>query len=212
MTPILIVPGRGNSEPGHWQSIIEAQLPAVHRVQQDDWASPSLATWSRAIDLAVRELDHPLVVAHSFGCLATAHAQITLGTPVGATLFVAPADPQRFDLPYWLFAEPLAQPGIVIASDDDPWLSLKKAQMLAADWGVRCINLGPAGHINVASGHGQWPLGNTVIKSMRAELDNRARRARPSLGHNPEPQIWELGHGTPRRRAEARPIDGFRHM
>lgn len=177
MTSILIVPGRGNSEPGHWQSIIEVRLAGVRRVQQDDWNEPSLDAWSRSIDRAVRQLEHrPLLVAHSFGCLAAAHAQITLGTPVGATLFVAPADPQRFDLPSALFAAPLARPGVLIASDDDPWLALPKAQRLAADWGVRCINLGPAGHINVASGHGEWPLGRVIVESMRREVDDARRR------------------------------------
>lgn len=168
---VLMAPGRGNSEAGHWQSIIEARLPGCRRVQQDDWNSPSLDDWSRAIDRAVRALDQPpLLVAHSFGCLAAAHAQVALGTPVGATLFVAPADPQRFGLPSALFARPLARPGVLIASDNDPWLTAEKAQMLADDWGVRCINLGPAGHINVASGHGAWPLGETLIATMLSQL------------------------------------------
>ncbi|MBS1230157.1 MAG: serine hydrolase family protein [Proteobacteria bacterium] len=202
MTPVLMVPGRGNSEPEHWQSIIEARLPGLSRVQQDDWTTPSIEIWSRNIDRAVRALDQrPLLVAHSFGCLAAAHAQITLGTPVGATLFVAPADPQRFGLPQWLFAEPLAQPGVLIASDNDPWLSLKKAQMLAAEWGVRCVNLGPAGHINVASGHGIWPLGKALIESMRRQLSNAEHRPNPQ-----PPAFLELGHGAPWRR----PVVPFR--
>lgn len=173
-TDILIVPGRGNSGPGHWQSIIEDLLPDTRRVQQKDWETPSLEAWGCNIDRAVRALDRPpLVVAHSFGCLATAYAQIVLGTPVGATLFVAPADPERFDLPRRLFAQPLARPGIFIASENDPWLSLEKAMTLAADWDIRCINLGHVGHINVASGHGPWPFGEALIESMRSELSLR---------------------------------------
>jgi hypothetical protein len=169
---LLIVPGRGNSEPGHWQSIIETVLPDTLRVHQDDWNTPALETWSRTIDRAVRALDHrPLVVAHSFGCLATAYAQLAYGTPVGATLFVAPADPERFALPHGLFAEPLAQPGMLIASDNDPWLSRAIAKMLASNWGIKFFSLGPAGHINVASGYGYWPLGETLITLMRNDLD-----------------------------------------
>ncbi|MBN9424378.1 MAG: alpha/beta hydrolase, partial [Candidatus Accumulibacter sp.] len=37
---ILIVPGRGNSGPEHWQSIVEDLLPDTRRVQQDDWDHP----------------------------------------------------------------------------------------------------------------------------------------------------------------------------
>ncbi|MFZ4537410.1 RBBP9/YdeN family alpha/beta hydrolase [Propionivibrio sp.] len=197
---VLIVPGRGNSEPDHWQSIIENCLPDTRRVQQDDWNTPSLETWSRNIDRAVRALDHrPLVVAHSFGCLAAVHAQNVLGTPFGATLLVTPADPERFALPLWMFAAPLAQPGLLIASDNDPWLSFEKAAALAANWGVRCVNLGPVGHLNVASGHGPWPLGKAIIESMRSELgnlpDNEPGHAEASpnhIGHQPTPvrQIW----------------------
>lgn len=171
-TRILIVPGRGNSEPEHWQSIAESAFPDTQRVQQENWNAPSLDEWSRNIDSAVRALGHrPLVVAHSFGCLATAYAQITLGTPVGAVLFVAPADPERFNIPRETFAETLEQPGILIASNNDPWLSLGSARLLAADWGIKLFNLGAAGHINVASGYGHWPLVETIIKLIRDDLD-----------------------------------------
>ena len=171
-TDILIVPGWGNSGPGHWQSIIEDRLPGTLRVQQD-WEDTSIEVWSRNIDRAVRSLARPpLVVAHSFGCLATVYAQIKLGTPVGATLFVAPANPDRFELPSRYFSSPLRQPGLMIASENDPWLSLEKAKIMAADWGVDCINIGAAGHINIASGYGSWPLGEALVESMRAELDS----------------------------------------
>lgn len=191
---VLMIPGRGNSEPEHWQSIIERRLPGVRRVHQDDWDSPSLDRWSSNIDRAVRTLVHPpLLVAHSFGCLAAAYAQIALGTPVGATLFVAPADPQRFGLPFDLFAKPLARPAVLIASDNDPWLTLEKAERLADDWGARCANLGSAGHINVASGHGVWPLGKALIESMRAQLYRSVPTIRQAAREVPE----QTGRGTP---------------
>jgi len=183
---ILIVPGRGNSEPGHWQSIIETRLPGTLRVQQADWDAPKLDAWSKNIDRAVRACPYPpLLVAHSFGCLAAAHAQIELCTPVGATLFVAPADPERFGLPCSIFSETLAHPGIVVASDNDPWLSRDKAEALAAEWGLECINLGSAGHINVASGFGRWPFGETITTSMRNELTRDKR----SQTFNPRQQV-----------------------
>jgi predicted alpha/beta hydrolase family esterase len=190
---LLIVPGRGNSEPGHWQSIIETVLPDTLRVHQEDWNTPALETWSRTIDRAVRALDHrPLVVAHSFGCLATAYAQLAYGTPVGAALFVAPADPERFAIPHGLFAEPLAQPGLLIASDNDPWLSFEKATALATNWGVRCVNLGPVGHINIASGHGHWPIGKAIIESMRRELGElETSPIHTAHGRTPMRSIWD---------------------
>ena len=170
---ILIVPGRGNSEPGHWQSIVENNMPGTLRVQQENWHHPSLEAWSHRIDQAVHTFNQPpLVVAHSFGCLATAYAQITLGTPIGALLFVAPADPDRFGLDPQLFSNPLCASGKLIASNNDPWVSIKKAIAMAKEWGLEYINLGSAGHINVASGYGSWPEGEAIIESMRSELGN----------------------------------------
>ena len=68
---ILIVPGKGNSEPGHWQSLLEARLPDAWRVQQANWQQPSLMPWAERLAMAAREYDGPmLVVAHGFGCLA----------------------------------------------------------------------------------------------------------------------------------------------
>ncbi|MEI7612259.1 MAG: alpha/beta hydrolase [Betaproteobacteria bacterium] len=182
-TEILIVPGWGNSGPGHWQSIIENRLTGTLRVEQA-WEDTSLEAWSCNIDRAARALDHPpLVVAHSFGCLATAHALMALGTPIAATLFVAPANPQRFDLPTRLFSKPLRQSGLMIASENDPWLTLEKAETMASDWGIECINIGAAGHINVASGYGAWPYAENIIKLMRAEVDRpQPKYQLPRLG------------------------------
>lgn len=189
---ILIAPGRGNSEAGHWQSILESSLAGTQRVEQD-WNDTVLDSWARNIDRAVRALAQPpLIVAHSFGCLATAYAQIVLGTPVGATLFVAPADPQRFELPPQIVARRLSQPGLMIASANDPWLRLDKARSMARDWGIGCVNLGLAGHVNVASGYGRWPAGESLVASMRAELEQV------------QDDVWRMPTWQTRRQAECR--------
>lgn len=183
--PVLIVPGRGNSEAGHWQSILEESLDDVSRVSQA-WEINDVVTWAKNIDQAVLQLDRPpLIVAHSFGCLATAYARIVLDTPIAAGLFVAPADPARFGIERSILAQALGRPGLLVASENDPWLSLGNARSLAADWGLDCINLGPAGHINVASGHGHWPFGQALVDTLLADLA----------------AIQSTGHGTTSRSA-----------
>lgn len=170
-TPLLIIPGRGNSGAGHWQTLMETRFSDAQRVEQDNWETPVLEAWSQRIDEIVCRLDHrPLLVAHSFGCLAAAHAQITLGTPVGATLFVAPADPKRFGLPNRIFRARLLQPGLLIASNNDPWMSHDQAVAMADAWGIGHITLENGGHINIASGHGHWPLGETIVEQMLRQL------------------------------------------
>ena len=169
--PILIVAGRGDSGAGHWQTHVAESFAATHRVAQDDWQNPSLTAWSRAIDRAVRACERPpLVVAHSFGCLATAHAAHAYATPIGATLYVAPADPRRFALSFEDFAQPVEHPALMLVSENDPWLAYEDAIALAAAWGIDEINLGTAGHVNIDSGHGKWPFGEAIIALMRERL------------------------------------------
>jgi predicted alpha/beta hydrolase family esterase len=72
---VLIAPGLHNSGPDHWQSRWQRLFPAFERVQQDDWEAPDLTRWSARIDQIRRRDSRPtLVVAHSFGSLATVHS------------------------------------------------------------------------------------------------------------------------------------------
>jgi uncharacterized protein len=53
----------------------------------------------------------------------------------------------------------LGFPSVLVASADDPYCSAERSRQFAADWGAHLIEIGPAGHINAASGHGPWPDG-----------------------------------------------------
>jgi uncharacterized protein len=53
---------------------------------------------------------------------------------------------------------------ILVTSADDIWVSLERAQFFADNWGSQFINLGNAGHINVASGHTNWEEGMKILK------------------------------------------------
>jgi predicted alpha/beta hydrolase family esterase len=157
--PVLIVPGKGGSEATHWQSWLERHLDGAQRVEQTAWDTPELAAWSANVAAAIGSATQPpLVVAHSFGCLAALHA-LQQATPprVAGVLLVAPADPQRFALPDSTVRRPLGAPGRVIASSNDPWMSLARATTFARAWHLPVHCLGAAGHINVASGFGPWP-------------------------------------------------------
>jgi predicted alpha/beta hydrolase family esterase len=96
-TPVLVVPGLNDSGPAHWQTLWQTQHPSFIREMQDDFATPSLEHWSETIADAVDGCDAaPIVVAHSFGCLATLHAVLRRGRMPAGLLLVAPADPERF--------------------------------------------------------------------------------------------------------------------
>jgi predicted alpha/beta hydrolase family esterase len=183
---VLIVPGLHDSEPGHWQSWLQAQFRHSLRVRQADWEQPDLQAWSARIDatLASRPGSRWIAVAHSFGCLALAHhlARQTGADRFGSAgirgaLFVAPADPDRFGVATALPSERLPVPSRLLASDTDPWMPAAAARTWASNWGSRFINLGDVGHINTASGFGPLPQAKAIVADMMRRLAGENRIA-----------------------------------
>ncbi len=71
-------------------------------------------------------------------------------------------------------------PSTVVASSNDPYVSLERARYFAQCWGSQFVDLGAAGHINTASGLGDWPAGVALLR----DVASRARcrpwdRSRP---------------------------------
>jgi hypothetical protein len=154
------------------------------RVRQRDWNRPDVEAWSARINatLASRPGGRWVAVAHSFGCLALAHhlAQRSVGgSPDGAgiraALFVAPADPRRFDIEALLPRERLSVPSRLLASATDPWMHADVARKWAADWGSRFTNLGDVGHINAAAGFGPLPPAKAIVAEMIRRLAGEQR-------------------------------------
>jgi predicted alpha/beta hydrolase family esterase len=58
---------------------------------------------------------------------------------------------------------------IMVASDNDPWVSLERAQYFAAHWGSQLVNIGAAGHINADSGYGKWEQGLKLLESFDSD-------------------------------------------
>ncbi|HQR52048.1 MAG TPA: alpha/beta hydrolase [Burkholderiales bacterium] len=170
---VLVVPGLGNSGPGHWQTLWQNVRPDYRRVTQRDWNDPDLEAWAGAVDEAVQAAGVPcLFIAHSFGCLAVAHRALRYPGGIAGALLVAPADPQRWNVAREAIAgSPFDFPSILVASETDPWVDIGKARNLARQWGSRFVNVGAAGHINVDAGYGPWPEGKRLFESLRAAVD-----------------------------------------
>jgi predicted alpha/beta hydrolase family esterase len=170
MDTTLIVPGLHGSGHDHWQTWFERQIPDCIRVMQSDWSEPDLPKWSAKLR---RELSRApgrvYVVAHSFGCLAAVQAAFDYRESIDGLMLVAPADPARFGLSAAIPERPLGVPSVVIASTNDPWMSLAGALEWSQAWGAELINLGPAGHINPQSGYGPWPRGLSILQELRRE-------------------------------------------
>ena len=184
MTHTLIVPGLYGSELQHWQSWFEHKLPHTIRVEQADWDNPVLSVWANRVLHYIDQLPGRVwLVAHSFGCLASVYAAYQRPERIAGAMFVAPADPATFNsrgfvsgetydtitdrLSTYLPKYALGFPNVIVASSNDPWMPLAKAEQWADYWESRLINIGDAGHINVASGFGAWPAGLAIFEQLR---------------------------------------------
>ena len=169
-TSIIIVPGWRDSGPGHWQTLWAERLPQARRVVQDDWHTPTRSAWVARLEDTVLEQPGPVViVAHSLGCITTAHMKPEAAARVRGALLVAPADPERravlsdfAPVPY----AALPYRSILVASSNDPYCPIRLAGAYARAWGSEFVRLQNAGHINVDSGHGEWPLGWALLQSL----------------------------------------------
>jgi predicted alpha/beta hydrolase family esterase len=116
------------------------------------------------------DLSTVVLVAHSLGCSTIAHWANKYQRKIKGALLVAPSDPEasKYTFPAIGFAPiPLEQINfktVVVTSSDDNWVSLERAIYFANCWGSELINLGKAGHINVASGHTNWIEGLQLLK------------------------------------------------
>ena len=174
-TPVLILPGLGDSGPEHWQSLWEAADPAFRRVVQRDWENPELADWlaKRCTGISPRAARLPVLVAHSLACWLVARWVKSFGRGVKAALLVSPSD---VDSPAHTPAEvrsfgpiPLARfpfPSIVVASTNDPYVALERAEFFAKSWGSRFVAVSQAGHINASSGLGEWLEGKRLLQEL----------------------------------------------
>jgi predicted alpha/beta hydrolase family esterase len=182
MTPtVLIVPGLRDHVPDHWQTLLAAKLPHVCSVAPLEHDKLSCAARVDAIDRALGTIEGPvIIVAHSAGAMMVAHWAARGATrEIRGALLAAPADletPMPTGYPEidvlkehgWLPIPrgTLPFPSIVAAGSNDPLTRLDRAREFAQAWGSRFVELGEVGHLNPASGHGEWPRAEAFIREL----------------------------------------------
>ncbi|THT96404.1 alpha/beta hydrolase [Lampropedia puyangensis] len=173
---VFLLPGWQNSDAQHWQSRWEA-LYGYTRVQQHDWNHPKSGDWQIQLEeavLATPEQQKIVLVAHSLGCQLVArwaHYSHHVHR-VQAALLVAPpdtqAEPIHHLLPTWqpIPTERIPFTSAVLASRNDPYCTLARAQWMAEHWGSRLDVVGDLGHINSDSGLGDWSEGHSCLQAL----------------------------------------------
>ena len=177
---VLIVPGLRDHVAQHWQTLLEARLPKARSVAPMGREDLDCATRVEAIERAARSVQGPIViVAHSAGCVMVAHWALRTGRTVRGALLATPPDFER-PMPAgyppiealrkggWLPMprSPLPFHTIVAASGNDPLASFGRVEQMARDWRAELLDLGDVGHLNPASGYGDWPLADALISRL----------------------------------------------
>src|SRR5258708_3069249 len=163
---IFILPGMGSSGPGHWQSLWENKF-GFTRINQADWESPDCGDWIRTIKSYI-DLHDPadvILVGHSLACATIAYWAKEYNIPIKGALLVAPSDTEADSYPAGttgftpvrLLQLPFRS--ITVASSNDLYVTIERARLFADSWGSKLIDIGEVGHINAASGIGEWAPG-----------------------------------------------------
>jgi len=171
---VLLVPGGGGSGPQHWHTYWQSADGRAETVVQAEWNGGTRAQWVAALDRHVRSSNRPTVlIPHSLGNIVVSHWAATAtdtGTVYGA-LLVAPADIDAdWAQPGSLYRafrpipmKLLPFPTVLVASTNDPYLSMSRARDFAAAWGSRLEVVGPLGHIGSDAKLETWEAGQRLL-------------------------------------------------
>ena len=177
---VLVVPGLRDHVSQHWQTLLASRLPRVRAVVPMGRSNLDCRERVLAIEEAAAGIDGPIiVVAHSGGVIATLHWARQTRRKLQGALLATPAD---FDLPMpegypsmealdaggWLPVPRVALPfrSIVAASRNDPLARYERVAEFARSWGGKLVDLGEVGHLNPASGYGDWPQADSLIREL----------------------------------------------
>ncbi|MDR5752192.1 MULTISPECIES: alpha/beta hydrolase [unclassified Caballeronia] len=177
---VLIVPGLRDHVEDHWQTLLERRLPNARSVPPLERDKLDCAARVAALDAALARIDGPVVlVAHSAGVMITVHWARLHRREIQGALLATPPDfespmPEGYPTVETLFEhgwlpiprERLPFPSIVAASTNDPLGRIERVAELADAWGSRVVNIGAAGHLNPASGHGEWTRADEFVAEL----------------------------------------------
>jgi predicted alpha/beta hydrolase family esterase len=181
---IITVPGLRGRVHDHWQTWLAARRPEVIPLPPLGRDNPSLAIRVAGLQETVQSTGRPvIIVAHSAGVLTAVHWAArhrgSTGSVLGAVLATPPdlASPLPAEYPSlatlaehgWLPIprEQLPFASIVAASANDALGDPQRVRALADAWGSRWLDLGAVGHLNPASGYGDWPQADLLIEEIR---------------------------------------------
>ncbi|WP_114209115.1 RBBP9/YdeN family alpha/beta hydrolase [Acidisarcina polymorpha] len=175
--PLLILPGRNNSGPQHWQTLWQERRSDALRPSPANWNEPELNDWMTALERTLKAcFAPPVLVAHSMGCLLSVcwASQHRTDLPISGMFLVAPPNFNREGFSARSFTDipevPMPYPTLVVASTNDPYCTIDVAKRLAGAWEAGFISVGERGHIATEPGNGSWEEGWHLLEAFAAGL------------------------------------------
>jgi predicted alpha/beta hydrolase family esterase len=180
----VFVPGLRGHVDDHWQTRLAARVPGAVVVPSFGRDKRDLAGRVADLNEVVLDAGAPVtIVAHSAGVLTTVHWARKHDLPVRGALLATPPDlahelppeyPSLADLAEdgWLPIprDRLRFPSIVASSRNDALGDVARVRALATSWGSRLVDLGSVGHLNPASGYGEWPEAEVLLDELSSML------------------------------------------
>lgn len=175
---VLILHGWGGSNFPHWQSWLAGEIAkdygTVSFLEFSDYEFPNFGVWKKELLEHMKEFKPDIVICHSLAntlwfqlCNANAIEKIEkLYLVAPPSLNSKIAEIESF-FPLDMPTNPHAKETLLVASTNDPYMSMGEAKELQESLGVEMIVLEDAGHINADSGYGEWPW---ILKKIKEDL------------------------------------------
>ena len=163
----MILHGWGGSDFPHWQSWLASKIAkdygTVSFLKFSSFNTPELGMWKRELINHLQDFKPDIVICHSLANTLWFHVCNEKNFEEVSKLYlVAPPslncnilELQSF-FPVSVPKNPHAKEILLITSTDDPYMSVEEAKDLQNALGVEMKVLENAGHINSASGYGEW--------------------------------------------------------
>jgi hypothetical protein len=186
---VVFVPGLRDHVADHWQTLMQRRFDKTACVPRLGKTVLARAAWVAALQGTLSGIRGPVIlVAHSAGVMIAAHWARWHRAPIVGALLATPPDFQTPLPAGYPTLEQLADngwtpvprqqlpfPSIVAASTNDPIGNSERVARLAADWGSRLVDVGAVGHLNPASGFGEWARGLALVEELGVRTPVAAR-------------------------------------
>jgi serine hydrolase len=181
-TVVVFVPGLRDHVDDHWQTLLAARLPRTASVPRLGRHVLSCAAWVDALENTLACIEGPVyLAAHSAGAMIVAQWARHHHRPIAGALLATPPDlGAPLPAPYpsletfaangWLPVPRTRMPfrSIVAASRNDPIGDFDRVAAIASGWGSTLYDAGRVGHLNGASGFGEWPQAVELLQWLGA--------------------------------------------